>query len=1056
MKKVVIGILAGLIALLAIIVALSVIVPLFLPARSIAAQVAAEIEKATGYRLAYSQAALSILPLPSLELDGATLAVTDHPPFAQAVALRAGLSPLSLLGGSVNATSLSIIRPTVELRTEADGSNNYALGAFDAARLLAPWVTALPLRQLTVLNGRVSRVDVSGGRTEDYEDIGVSATLDPETSHLTFNGQIRRDGLTPVITLDIASLRDLAGKGQSDVAATVHVRDGALRLSGAIDLANRSLKGHLFASTQALPRLASSLGYLAKTPINVVSVEGEVAASPDRLTVSEASYTLNSLTAKGTVAVDMTAARPMVEAKLALDALDLSTGPLESSAPRLFDIGWLDLFDGKLDIDIGTLADSDWPVWPAITAVKARANWTADGVGLTVDQASLAGLGQFKGETRLVPGANGLSTTGKLTIDKMDMAAIAGLAPALAGQFGAEVEFAAVGEAPRDVMNSLALKGRLAMTNGTVQLPWSDGASAAPAQLRQVAASLRFDDLDSASELQGSGLIGDRPVDFHLSLPLRRVINGEELPVTAKVTAGGVTSSYTGRVNRALPTVAGALTLEAPSLAEVAGLFGWPSAGLPAGAVTLNGDIEAADGHTRFNAETLTVGTSRASGTLDVATDDDKPAISLRLQADDLDLGGLLGGVLGTDLPAGGVWPGEAIDLARYGAVNLDAVIDAKLLRLGALSGGPGQALLRLGNDHCNVKVDAVPLLGGKASGTLGVNGSGDMTAKLKLETVAAGPFLKALGGSDRLDAPLSLEADLTGRGGSLAKAIASLAGQASVTVGRGTIGHFALSDYLKGLLSEKASGLGTPGNGAEALDALTANFALTDGAAKTTDLSVATAHGAFTGSGSYDLSARSVDLRLKHAGGKPSEIVLAGNWLSPVVTSGVLAEKPLVPPGTDPLGAAISRLTADPATKDAPKEPAVAKDTPKAPAAAKDAPPVAARPPASTSAEADQAFGTPPVVVDKPAGTNEPTVSAKPETSAAPAAPPPPLPRRRPAGLGETVVTGPDAGGPMVLMPIKPARDAPAAVTGGAVEGRVLPPPCVTDAKGACVGAAP
>ena len=43
-----------------------------------------------------------------------------------------------------------------------------------------------------------------------------------------------------------------------------------------------------------------------------------------------------------------------------------------------------------------------------------------------------------------------------------------------------------------------------------------------------------------------------------------------------------------------------------------------------------------------------------------------------------------------------------------------------------------------------------------------------------------------------------------------------------------------------------------------------------------------------------------------------------------------------------------------------------------------------------------------------------------------------------------------------MVLMPIKPARDAPAAVTGGAVEGRVLPPPCVTDAKGACVGAAP
>ena len=283
------------------------------------------------------------------------------------------------------------------------------------------------------------------------------------------------------------------------------------------------------------------------------------------------------------------------------------------------------------------------------------------------------------------------------------------------------------------------------------------------------------------------------------------------------------------------------------------------------------------------------IGESHLAGKIELATDGTRPRVTGLLTSQHIDL---------ADLPVNGSG-GEAVasdrvfsdaplplDLMRLVDAELSLQIDALVAKgmfIENLSAG-----LALQDGDLVARDIAFRFSGGRVAAAARFDAGGStptLAATLKARNVDLGVLVRDITGKNLLDAGVSFDADVSGRGGSPRQIMASLSGSTRLVVGEGR----AKTDMLDLVVGGPTQLVSEFFKGGRAditvLNCVVSQFDITDGLATSKVLLADTEHARITGGGTVNLADETLKLRIDP---RPKSITL--NAAVPILIGGTLA----------------------------------------------------------------------------------------------------------------------------------------------------------------------
>jgi uncharacterized protein involved in outer membrane biogenesis len=294
--------------LLVVAVAALLVAPAFIDWNRWKPEIAAQLAAATGRAVTIEgPIGFQLLPYPEASAKGlriATRAAPRSPDLVRVGALEIRLDLGALLSGRIVASSLRLVEPVVELplpeRPQGASGQGGAIG-----------IDRLAVERGTILWRH-------GGATERIDQIDLVASVDSLEGPFRAKGSARWRN---------ATLRFDGEAGRLDAARvplSLPLDAGpAGRIETHADLADGAATGRLALAGQDLGQLLALAGASAPWAAGrKYALSGPVTASRDRITVENATVSLDE--ARGTGALDVKlGAAPSIEARLALPSLDL-------------------------------------------------------------------------------------------------------------------------------------------------------------------------------------------------------------------------------------------------------------------------------------------------------------------------------------------------------------------------------------------------------------------------------------------------------------------------------------------------------------------------------------------------------------------------------------------------------------------------------------------------------------------------------------------------------------------------------------------------------------
>jgi AsmA protein len=294
---------------------------------------------------------ISLLPQVSVHLADVSL---SGPPqmgggsLLTADAFAIDVPLLSLLSRQFAVTRLLLVRPTLELRSDAEGRRNWsfarpaAAGTADgqAARpaggdgfgLLAASLGQLSLDNVDIRGGTVRHLDEASGRRTEITAINLKLTLADLDGPLSAKGSVTWNGREVGVDGKLSPARALFAGERARTAVTLKAPlieaswDGWVGFGPATAFEG---KAHLKAAS--LADLAGWLGRPVLGDAGAVDVTGVMAFDKGRLTVPDLQAVLAGGTLSGHLALALDRPRPHVSGELR--ASDLNLGRLLMRAP---------------------------------------------------------------------------------------------------------------------------------------------------------------------------------------------------------------------------------------------------------------------------------------------------------------------------------------------------------------------------------------------------------------------------------------------------------------------------------------------------------------------------------------------------------------------------------------------------------------------------------------------------------------------------------------------------------------------------------------------------
>ncbi len=263
----------------------------------------------------------------------------------------------------------------------------------------------------------------------------------------------------------------------------------------------------------------------------------------------------------------------------------------------------------------------------------------------------------------------------------------------------------------------------------------------------------------------------------------------------------------------------------------------------------------------RFNSLSGTIGNARFNGwaSVDLTT---KPLVKLDADFEQLALAAPRDGEA-TNSP----WRETTFDLRGLNYVDAEVSLSAAEFRLGTLRMTPVAIKARLDSGLITAEFANFGLYGGRGSGAITLDASGDTPAlglRADIEDASALPLLKSLANFDRLNATLRARLALQSQGDSPRAMTSNLAGTAFLDFRNGEIRNLNIAQMIRSLTSKTLSGWQDDSAAATDLSQLSASFQIDKGQATTADLALAGPLVRMTGAGAVDLAARTLAFRME------------------------------------------------------------------------------------------------------------------------------------------------------------------------------------------------
>ena len=205
---------------------------------------------------------------------------------------------------------------------------------------------------------------------------------------------------------------------------------------------------------------------------------------------------------------------------------------------------------------------------------------------------------------------------------------------------------------------------------------------------------------------------------------------------------------------------------------------------------------------------------------------------------------------------------------------------------MGIAKLGATRVVIALDRGRAVTEIREMRAYGGNLDGSVVVNARGGLSARTNLRGsgVALQPLLQELAGYDRLIGTGDLTLNLLGIGNDLGTFMASLEGDAALTLGQGELRGLDLVGMLRNLDP------GYVGEGSKTIfDGVSASFTVDKGVARNSDLRLSAPLLTATGKGEVDIGAMTLDYRVVPAllegqtnGGLKVPLMITGPWSDP------------------------------------------------------------------------------------------------------------------------------------------------------------------------------
>ena len=487
--------LLGLVALIAV---LALVLPAVVPSSAYRAQVEDAAQSALN-RTVSLDGELSFSLLPRLEVQAANVRIANldgygDADFAEMAQMRVAVKLIPLFSGRVEIVEFVLVDPVIRLE-QRGGGNNWTFAALEDAAAPSPasgasgafirQPGALPIEtsfgDVRIENASISWSD--GVERREITGLDLAVRLDSVDSPVHLSGSLNAGGQPLTFDADLGSLRGLfegqetslsLALGGDLITASFDGRIPAgedFAVDGYVETAIASLRDlAAFAGTQLPP--GEQLGNF--------DAAGALIYTPERITLDDASITLDAITGTGNLNVDLSGLRPDISGQLAIPILDVTPylpatdetaasngdGALAPWSAAPIDLAGLHMIDADIRITSDQLKFQDIEITNSLLRLRiVRGRLSAN-----LNRFSLYG---GSGSARIVANGRGNRASYSLHAQLESLDALGFLTAAtgfdrLRGTGGMNLEMLASGNSPSDLMDSLSGTGNFGFLDGAI------------------------------------------------------------------------------------------------------------------------------------------------------------------------------------------------------------------------------------------------------------------------------------------------------------------------------------------------------------------------------------------------------------------------------------------------------------------------------------------------------------------------------------------------------------------------------------------------------------
>jgi AsmA protein len=524
--------LIGIAAFVVVVIAVLLVVPFLLPTETYKGQIVERVKSATGRDLALN-GPISLSILPSFALTVSDVAFGNAPGasaknMATFGKLQLQVQPIALLSGRLVIDSFVLVDPVIALETDKQGRPNWLFATAGAGPISAPSGPAAPakpapapaagapppakggspldevhLGDVRLVNGTITYQDDRTGQKQRLDKINAKLALPDLASPMQMSGNADWNGKTVSVALDLAQPRQFLSGAKT--AVTVNLTAPALKFDfkgTAASAAEVALDGDTALDISSLRELATwTGGSLPPTSggLATLKIGGKLALAGARVKFTDAEIALDTIKAKGDLAVDASGQKPVLNGKLDVDKLDLNPylppsqpaavaakpaaapgvptpAPATAPAQAVGGAGWS---DQPIDVSGLKAANADFAltvggiVFKKITIGKSALTLQLKDSKLAADLTQMELYqGAGKGGVRLDGAAVVPAFEGNFDLTKVEAQPILRDVmdfDRLSGNANGNVAVTAHGRSQRELIGNLNGKGALSFLNGAVK-----------------------------------------------------------------------------------------------------------------------------------------------------------------------------------------------------------------------------------------------------------------------------------------------------------------------------------------------------------------------------------------------------------------------------------------------------------------------------------------------------------------------------------------------------------------------------------------------------------